>query len=322
MSHPLPFTAPWLLAPMEGVTESCFRDLVLRRNSAQFLGGAFTEFVSVAGHSIRASRLREHLGPERFEAPVGIQLMGSNLEFMAATAANAAHAGAPLLDINFGCPTQGTLRTCAGSALLTNPPALEKIINSCVRAAGSMPVTGKIRAGFDNDLLLTDLARAVEAGGASMLTLHCRTRAEGYQDCADWSRIERAVRSVTIPVCGNGGVKLYSDLERMRRETGCSFVMIGRAALGNPWIFSHYDATAKEAAEFLLEYAFTLVERRGFSLQKAASRVKQLIHFWSAGALITGGKDSWLKEPDPERLLRTVADAGGLDLNWVSGSQS
>ena len=147
----LPFTGPWLLAPMEGVTEPCFRDLVLARNPSSQLGGAFTEFVRVVDHTLSRRVLREHLGPRRFEAPVGLQLMGANLDALESTAARAVEVGAPLLDINFGCPAKGALRGCAGSAVLRDPPMLERIVATCVRgAAGAVPVTAKIRAGDDD----------------------------------------------------------------------------------------------------------------------------------------------------------------------------
>ena len=192
----LPFTAPDLLAPMEGVTEPCFRDLVLARNGPGFLGGAFTEFVRVVRDALPARILLEHLGPRRFGAPVGIQLMGSDVAALAETARRAAEVGAPLVDLNFGCPAKGAIAGCAGSALLEDPPALERIVAACRRATEGgceVPVTAKIRAGYDDDRLLEDLARAAEAGGASMLTVHCRTRLEAYQDEVDWSRIARAV---------------------------------------------------------------------------------------------------------------------------------
>ncbi|HEY2370355.1 MAG TPA: tRNA-dihydrouridine synthase family protein, partial [Polyangiaceae bacterium] len=204
--RPLPFTAPRLLAPMEGVTEPCFRDLVLSENSSEHLGGAFTEFARVVREPLSKRALREHLGERRFDAPVGLQLMGSDLESLAITAARAAEIGAPLVDLNFGCPAKGAIRTCAGSALLREPVAIERIVRACAEAAGGSPVTAKIRAGYDDASLVEELALAAEAGGAAMLTVHCRTRVEAFQDDVDWSRVARAVSAVTIPVCGNGGI--------------------------------------------------------------------------------------------------------------------
>ena len=310
---PLPFTSPWLLAPMEGVTEPCFRDLVLARNPASALGGAYTEFVRVVDIPLPQRVLRAHLGPRRFEAPVGMQLMGADVGALAETARRAVAVGAPLIDLNFGCPAKGALRGCAGSALLKEPRKLEEIVRACVDVLTTVPVTGKIRAGFDDALLLEDLARAVEAGGASMLTVHCRTRAEGYQESVDWSRIARAVSAVTIPVCGNGGVDVHADLARMRRETGCSHVMVGRAALGDPWIFQGARVTSAEAAQFLDDYARALIDSGNARAKGAAARVKQLLRHWTAGGLFETDRARWLSEPDPAALLAHIAARAGSE---------
>lgn len=304
----LPFTGIGLLAPMEGVTEPCYRDLVLalhtgRRGSTD-LGGAFTEFVRVVGHPIGAARLRAHLGPHRFRTPVGLQLMGADLGALSATARNAEDVGVPILDLNFGCPAKGALRGCAGSAILKDPAHLEATVRSCVDAIDRIPVSAKIRAGFDDATLLEDLARAAEAGGASLLTVHCRTKREGYQEHVDWSRIARAVDSVRIPVCGNGGLKTRSDFERMRRETGCDYVMVGQGALGDPWIFSGEEVDPAEAARFLLDYARELEQRTATPLESQAKRVKNLIRHWTAGGLCPGdSRVEWLRVQSPRVLL-------------------
>jgi tRNA-dihydrouridine synthase C len=296
----LPFTAPWLLAPMEGITEPCFRELVLARNPPAVLGGAFTEFVRVSQAPLPARVLRAHLGPEPApeRAPVGLQLMGSDPELVTLTAQRAVAAGAPLVDLNFGCPAKGALRGCAGSALLRDPRALERLVSAVVTALPGTPVTAKIRAGYDDTELLLDNVRAVERAGAALLTVHCRTRAEAYQREVDWSRIARAVAAVQIPVCGNGGVKSHADLERMRRATGCAYVMVGQGALADPWIFSGHTATRAEARAFLLEYAARLSSS---ATARPAARVKQLLRHWSAGGLVDdeiGERERLLRLPD------------------------
>lgn len=304
MSRSLPFTAPNLLAPMEGVTEPCFRDLVLARNPPEHLGGAFTEFARVIQIPLPRRTLREHLGPQRFAAPVGLQLMGAEPGQVAVSAARAIEVGAPLVDLNFGCPAKGALKTCAGSALLRNPRRVEELVAACVSAVPDHPVTAKIRAGYDDTSLLEELARAAEEGGAAMLTVHCRTRAEGYCEEVDWGRIARAVKAVRIPVCGNGSVKTHADLERMRRETGARYSMVGRAALGNPWIFSGREVTLAEASEFLLEYAQALRSRYAMREVGIAGRVKQLLAFWTAGGLVEEEeRRSWMSVSEPGELF-------------------
>lgn len=308
----LPFTGPWMLAPMEGVTEPCFRGLVLARNDATRLGGAFTEFVRVSDRLLPDRVLEQHLGTERFDTPVGLQLMGADADIVAQTAQRAVACGAPLVDLNFGCPARGAIRGCAGSAVLRDPSQLEALTAAVVRAVGETPVTAKIRAGYDDDSLLEELARAAEAAGARMLTVHCRTRAEHYTPEVRWERIARAVAAVSIPVCGNGGVADHADLERMRAETGCRFVMVGHGALRDPWIFSGHAATPAESADFLLEYAAGLPPQRRFT------RLKQLIRHWTAGALFgPAGYDAperqrWLREQDRQVLMSYLDRTAGM----------
>ena len=297
---------------MEGVTEPCFRDVVLDANPPNALGGAFTEFVRVVDHPLPPKVLIRHLGPHRFEAPVGLQLMGANLDCLAETARRAVQVGAPVIDLNFGCPAKGAIKGCAGSAVLREPAGLERIVRACADVVTEVPVTAKIRAGFDDDTLIEELARAAEEGGASLLTVHCRTKAEGYRDTEDWDRLSRAKASVTIPVCGNGGVWKYEDLERLRLATGCEYAMVGRAALGDPWIFCGREVTASEAADFLLRYANELRARYGMHNKPLAGRLKQLLQRWVAGGLVTEEeRKDWLRESDGAKLLERLDAARG-----------
>jgi tRNA-dihydrouridine synthase len=160
---------------------------------------------------------------------------------------------------------------------------------------------------------VAELARAAENGGASLLTLHCRTRAEGYCDEVDWSRIARAVRAVAIPVCGNGGITRHADLARMRLETGAAFAMVGRGALADPWIFSGRRVTRGEAARFLVEYADTMRERHEWPTGGIGARLKQLLRHWTAGGLVPDDetRSALLRERSAEALLahlRRAAD--------------
>jgi hypothetical protein len=158
--------------------------------------------------------------------------MGADLGHLARTAQNAVAAGAPLVDLNFGCPSKGALAGCAGSSLLRDPLALEKVVRAVVDAV-AVPVTAKIRAGYDDATRVGDLARAAENGGAALLTVHCRTRAEGYCDAVDWSRIARAVRAVSIPVCGNGGIAGHADLRKDEMTGAFAMVAVACAVPGS-----------------------------------------------------------------------------------------
>ena len=238
--------------------------------------------------------------------------MGRDLEGVRVSVGNAIDLGVPVVDLNFGCPAKGALRGCAGAAALKNPAGMEETVRQAVQGAeGRAPVTAKIRAGFDHANDVEVLARAAEAGGAAMLTIHCRTRREGYCDEVDWTRIERAVNAVSIPVAGNGSAWEHSDLERMRRETGCAFVMVGRGALKSPWIFTDREVSRQEAATFLVEYHDTLKDL-GARPKGAVGRVKQLLNYWTAGGLIQSEEEraTWMRETDFdafERRLRREA---------------
>ncbi len=317
----LPFTAPALLAPMEGVTEPCFRDLVLARNGPDVLGGTFTEFARVVQGPIPRRILAAHLGPWRHAAPVGLQLMGSVVAAVAESARRAEELGAPLVDLNFGCPAKGAIRGCAGSAMLDEPRKVEELVAACVRAVERVPVTAKVRAGGEDDSRLEEIARAVEQGGASLLTVHCRTRKEAYRDTADWKRLRRAVRAVSIPVCGNGGVTTHADLARLRHETGCTFAMVGRAALGDPWIFSGRTVERVEAARFLLDYVEALARFHGAGPRMAAGRVKQLLRYWTAGGLFAGEREAMLALDDATLLTRVATEAGAPEWRLPTRAQ-
>ncbi len=302
----LPFTSPWLLAPMEGVTAPSFRDLVLARHAPDELGGACTEFVRVNHAPVQAQEIRRHLGQRRFDIPVGVQLMGKDPEFVAASAEVAVEAGAAWIDLNFGCPAKGALRGAAGASTLKEPKRLEALVAACAKKVGaSVAVTAKIRAGYNDASQVERLARAAESGGASLVTVHCRTFVERYKPGVKWSRIARAVESVGIPVCGNGGVERHDDLQRMRAETGCAYTMVGHGALADPWIFSGRRVTLGEAAEFLLEYHEAMRVFGGGDVLGPIRRVKHLIRHWTAADLIVGEDDreSWLRETDAEAFL-------------------
>ena len=298
-----------MLAPMEGVTDPAFREVVIELHAPEVLGGAFTEFVVVSRtEPVPTHVLRRHLGRVDLATPVGLQLMGSNPDTMIETARRVEALGVvPVLDINFGCPAKGALKSCAGSAALRDPPMMERLVRGLADAVTTIPVTAKIRAGFDTADHVEDLARAVEQGGASLLTIHCRTRAEKYQEEVDWGRIARAVRAVSIPVCGNGSIRTHRDLERMRRETGCTYAMVGRGALADPWIFSGERVDRRRAFQFLVRYVEAMRATGPGQSRGLANRVKQLLRHWTAGEAVTHTRTEWLREADPDRFLARLA---------------
>ncbi|MEX1023647.1 MAG: tRNA-dihydrouridine synthase family protein [Planctomycetota bacterium] len=310
----LPFSAPYLLAPMEGVTEPAFRRVVLAENDAAALGGTFSEFARITNHALSAKVLARHLNLDERAGtaprPVGLQLMGSQAEHVAASAANAVEAGAPLVDLNFGCPAKGALRSCAGSGMLDDPASIERLVRLTVEAvAGAVPVTGKIRAGGDDDSRVEELARAVENGGAALLSVHCRTRAEKYADTADWQRLVRARTAVSIPVCGNGGIECHRDLERLRVETGCAFSMVARGALRDPWIFSSTPRDRSDMRRFFRAYDAAMAAD-GNREHRRFARWKQLLKHWTACGWPADleQRNDWMRSPD-FRTLEAKLDA-------------
>lgn len=223
---------PLILAPMEDVTDLAFR-LVCKRLGADIMLTEFTAAEALIRNVGRAFKKIEIRDEER---PVGIQLFGSRPEAMKEAAAIAETLRPDFIDINCGCWVKNHVARTEGAGLLRDLPLFEKIVKATV-AGTRLPVTVKTRLGWDHDsIVIMDVARMVEAAGAQMLTLHCRTRSQAHRGFADWSWLERLKRSITIPLIGNGDVMTPLDVKAMF-ATGCDGVMIGRGAVANPWIF-------------------------------------------------------------------------------------
>ncbi|MBI5576109.1 MAG: tRNA dihydrouridine synthase DusB [Deltaproteobacteria bacterium] len=228
------FRGKLILAPMAGITDTTFR-LICRENGAD---AVLTEMASAKGLLMQPERTRRFLEYSVAERPIGAQLFGASPVEIGEAAAAVGGMGFDFVDINMGCPVRKVTGGGAGSALLANPVLAGEIAAAAVRNAG-IPVTAKIRAGFgaDTDGFL-DVARAVFEAGAAAVTLHPRTRGQMFSGLADWSRI--AALKMEFPdriIIGNGDVRTPGDAARMISETGCDAVMVGRAALGNPWVF-------------------------------------------------------------------------------------
>jgi tRNA-dihydrouridine synthase C len=241
------FDLPVVLAPMEGVTHRVFRDLILDLGRAPGderpggPGAAWTEFLRVSQVALRPAAVRRELGPPRADVPVGVQLMGTDPGLVAESARAAAEAGAPMVDLNFGCPAPVVFNKCAGSALLDHPERIEALVGAAARAA-PVPVTAKVRLGTTDDSRLEEVVRAVEAGGAALLTVHARTRQDGYAHPARWEALARVRAWTRLPLLGNGDVLAWEDAARMVEMTGVDGVMIGRGALRDPWVFARIRA--------------------------------------------------------------------------------
>jgi nifR3 family TIM-barrel protein len=242
---PVKIANRFILAPMAGVSEMPFRVLALEHGA----GLAPTELISARGLEHQNRRTRQYLLHSPREQPFCVQLFGGEPRSMAIAAERAVEAGAQMLDINMGCPVKKVTKTGAGSALLCDAARASDIVRHMRRAVGEqVPITAKMRSGWDSETLTCfELARALEDAGVAAVALHARTRAQGYSGQADWKLIRRLKELVGIPVIGNGDVRSAADAERMLRETRCDFVMVGRAALGNPWIFGNLAAEQETA---------------------------------------------------------------------------
>ncbi len=265
------FPSDVLLAPMDGVTDRLFRELVLDLGDA---GGACTEFVRVSIAPVPKHVFVRELGaaprPRPGRPPVAAQIMAPGEDHLAETVANADLAGADWIDLNFGCPVKRVFNKCAGSALLAHPERLARIVETAVGAT-TLAVTAKIRAGVDDASLLDDVLDACVGAGASGVTVHARLRRHSYDEPAQWEWIAHAAERLHaarpgIVVIGNGGIEQGADAGRMRQETGCDAVMIGRAAVADPFVFREArggpPATREESRRFARNYLDALGHSR------------------------------------------------------------
>lgn len=231
---------PLFLAPMAGVTNTVFRR-ICRRHGADVVT---SEFVSAEGILHRNSRTQEFLEFHEDERPYGVQLFGADPERLAEAARAVAEWVRPdFLDLNFGCPVNKVVSRHGGSALLRDCPLLEKIARSVVQAVAPLPVTAKIRIGWDASTInATTTARILEDSGIQRIAVHGRTKDQGYSGKADWGVIAEVVRSVRVPVIGNGDIASPEDAVSLAKESGVAGLMLGRAAMNRPWIFGQIRA--------------------------------------------------------------------------------
>jgi tRNA-dihydrouridine synthase B len=253
---------PLFLAPMAGVSDKIFRQ-ICKEYGADILT---TEFVSAEGIFRRNERTREYLDFDEIERPIGVQLFGADAAHMAEAAKQVVDWVRPnFIDLNFGCPVNKVVCKNGGSALLKDCPTLTNVTAAVVKAISPIPTTAKIRIGWDADSVnAVQVAKILTDCGISALTVHGRTRAQGYSGIADWNVIGEVAATVSIPVIGNGDLASAADVAKRKRETGIAGAMIGRAATAAPWIFREtkaYLATGEIIAAPTLEERWKLILR-------------------------------------------------------------
>ena len=281
-----------VLAPMAGVTDTVFRRLIRHQGGCGLL---MTEFTSSHGvvASVRLknrSRTLHYLYFDPDERPISAQLFGSDPHVMSDAARVCQDMGFDAVDINFGCPVKKVVRCNGGSGLLRDLPLVERLLKD-VRAAISIPLTMKFRAGWnDQELVHVQMAKLAEDCGVQAIALHPRTREQGYSGHADWTRIADVKAAVKIPVIGNCDIVKPEDAVRMVAETGCDAVMIGRTASSNPWIFrqiadylatGRYEEPTEHARyEIMKTYYAMLAERED---NDAVGKMKQFATYFTHG---------------------------------------
>jgi nifR3 family TIM-barrel protein len=236
-----------ILAPLDGISDQPFRWICRNMGSAL----TYTEFINVLDVPMDLDYIEKRTCFSKSERPIGFQLYGKDPDKILEAALILSKKNPDFFDINLGCSVKRVAGRGAGAGLLNNPESIKSIITKLVNNL-EMPITAKIRLGWDqNTLNYKDLSHIIEDSGAAMIAVHARARDQNWQESANWNAIREIKEAVQIPVIGNGDVTSKKDVRIMIEQTGCDGVMIGRAAIGNPWIFSETSKTSLTAEQII-----------------------------------------------------------------------
>ena len=297
------FGAPLFMAPMSGITDVPFRRMVLESGCSL----AFTEMVSAEGF-LRKDELFLSVGKD--EHPLSVQLFGADPEALALAAEKVEAVGADAIDLNMGCPAKKVIGTGAGVDLMRFPEKVEKILMQ-VRKAIKVPLTIKIRTGWDKERInAIEIARMAEHCGVDAITIHPRTKVQGFAGRADWTVIGALKKAVTIPVIGNGDVTSPARAKQMLEETGCDGVMIGRGALGSPWIFGCDESSCTpslEERQKVIQRHFSLIQHH-YGEKGAVREMRKHVVWYTRGLPFSASIRSKLTHlKEKEALFETLA---------------
>jgi len=232
----IPIYGDTILAPMDGYSDWPFRSICRALGSAM----SYTEFVKVEKILSRSKEPARRLYYEEVERPITFQIYGDDPDLILTAALKIQELKPDIIDINMGCPAKSIADRGAGVGMMPTPIKVARTFRKLVKAL-KVPVTGKIRLGWDRNKNYKLIARIVEEEGGSLIAIHGRTKEQRYSGNADWDAIAEVKSTVNIPVTGSGDVRTVADIQRIKQHTNCDTVMIGRGAIANPWIFAGYD---------------------------------------------------------------------------------
>ncbi len=304
-----------ILAPMDGYSDWPFRSLCRSLGSAM----SYTEFVKSDDIVHLFRRVRAKMTFEEAERPVTVQIYGDDPQVMLEAALIAQDLGPDIIDVNMGCPAKSVAHRGCGVGLMRNPRRVGEIFAK-LTANLQIPVTGKIRLGWDDCISYREVAHIAEDNGAALLAVHGRTKNQGYGGQANWDAIGEVKSLVKIPVIGNGDVRQVADIQKMKNHTGCDAVMIGRGAIANPWIFAGFDREAVTPAQVRQVMRQHLEKNVAFYGDEDGERLfrKHAMHYLGLHSLDREARKNILRKRPPGEYMDILRE---IELQMESATQ-
>lgn len=301
----LPVYGDTILSPMDGISDWPFRSLCRRLGSAM----SYTEFVRAEAVLQESKSVFKKLTYEESERPVVFQIYGNDPDKIVEAALRIQDLGPDVIDLNMGCPSNSVANSGAGVGMMRTPLKIGATFRK-LTAALDIPVTGKMRLGWNDCQTYKMVARIVEENGGALIALHARTKEQGYSGSANWDAIAEVKAWVKIPVIGNGDVRTAADVKRMQDYTGCEAVMVGRGAMANPWIFSGRDRDQippEEVRAFMREHLKRSIEFYGEEDGQRLFR-KYVAQYLMMKRLTRAERRNILSRKPPEEFLAVLEE--------------